>query len=209
MSGRFEWDDYEPVEYNNGAELYEARAIQTLYGKKGRKALAEVREALMALPKRELIEGAVCRRKPVDLGDDPVVVPEGQLGAFGMPIQLDADGVAVDVEGVCVIGAYLWLKEVKAGKSAQEAFAALPALDSEDGDGDEMWETAWQGSRAGLMFTLAWELESANDETFAGLAPAERWQRMVDAIDGILASPPLKRGDKLAGRKKLGQSWTA
>lgn len=221
---RFEWDDYgDPPEYSNAAELFEARARQAIYGKPGRAALRELREALMALPRHELIEGAVCRRRDLDdeelLPAEVIPIAPGQQTLDGSPPggfvtvgQVLVDPVhAIKIEGVCAIGAWVWWKKVKAGTDPVVAFTELPALDTADeGDvqGDEMFETAWLGAKNGLTYTLAWELASGNDETFAGLEPAVRWQRFIGWIDAVLASPSLKRGEKAPG-ERLGHSWSA
>lgn len=216
---RFEWDDYgDPIGYNNGPELFYRRAVSAIYGRKGRKALAQLREALMALPKHELIEGAVCRRLPAeDLNGDPIVyeafVEPGQLGIDGSEVTEPQQSVAMppQVVGVCAIGAWLWWSKVKEGTDPVKAFDELPEIDSDSWDiaGDEMFETAWAGQRAGLTYTLAWELASGNDETFEGMEPAARWQAFVDWIDKVLASPPLPRGHAPQDLKRLGQSWSA
>ena len=221
---RFEWDDYgDPPEYQNAGELFEQRAQLAIYSKRGRKALAELREALVALPKHELIEGALCRRRVIEDEElpDHVIVTEGQLmldggetdRAFIASIPVTSSEHEI-IEGVCAVGAYAWWKKVKAGMDPTKAFFDLPQLDTgEDGEnaeGSEMFDTAWEGQRAGLTYTLAWELASGNDETFASKTPAERWQAFMDWIDKVLASPPLTRGEikRLQDRPRLGHSWS-
>lgn len=208
---RFEWDgDYEGPGYENAAELYEHRALTAIYSRRGRAALRELREALMALPQHALIEGAVCR-VPTDedgevLWKEPEAAP-GQATLDGSPVS--SRTLAAPAE-VCVVGAHVWWQKVKAGMAPDEAFVDLPALDSEDDQwGDEMFETAWLGQSNGLTYTLAWELQSMNDETWGALTPEERWQRFVAWIDEVLAAPPLDRGGKLLkGKKRLGHSWS-
>ena len=220
---RFEWDDYgDPPEYDNAAELFENRATLAIYSRRGRKALSELREALVALPKHELIEGALCRRKTIEDEElpDTVVVSKGQLTLDGGETErafiasLPKTSFEHEiVEGVCAVGAYVWWQKVKAGKDPTVAFMELPTLDTgedgEDAQGDEMFETAWVGAKAGLTYTLAWELASGNDETFAHKSPAERWQAFIDWIDGVLASPPLARNEAKRDRKRLGHSYSA
>lgn len=210
--GRFEWDggDYEPAEYPNAEALFEARARTAIHSRRGRKALRELREALLALPKHELIEGAVCRF-PKDEDGEPVY--EEPTVAPG---QLDFDGgVAAGTPkleaGVCAVGAWVWWQKVKAGADPVKAFTELPSLDSddEDGEGGEMFETAWLGQKHGLSYTLAWELASGNDERWVELTPEARWQAFVDWIDGVLAAPPLtRRGPVPKVHERLGRSWT-
>ena len=52
-----DWDD-ENAEFK--AAAWNRNAQLALKGKRGQKALRELREALMALPEKRLIEGAVC-----------------------------------------------------------------------------------------------------------------------------------------------------
>lgn len=215
MGGRFEWDgDGDGPDFQNAMELFEQRARTAIYSKRGRAALAELREALMALPKHELIEGAMCRRPKID-EDDAEEETEQVLGPVAG--QVSFDGAVVEQPdpaqqyGVCGVGAYIWWKKVKAGMDPVQAFNELPELDTENEymvQGDEMFETAWAGKRAGLSYTLAWELASGNDETFGTLTPEKRWQAMVDWIDKVLAEPPLRRGRIPSYMKRLGQSYT-
>jgi hypothetical protein len=197
---RFEWDgDYEPAEYPNAEALFEARARTAIYSKRGKAALRELREALMALPKHELIEGALCRTRVIEEDEElePVErVVVGQLQLDGTeaeptPVPIATvdpwTGDPVVVEGVCAVGAYVWWQKVKSGTDPVDAFLALPELDGDE-DAYAMFETASAGRQAGLTFTLAWELASGNDETFAELDPPQRWQRFIEWIDKVLAT---------------------
>lgn len=51
-------DDYEYAVLDQGRWQRNARAA--LKSRRGRRALAEIREALLALPEKRLIEGALC-----------------------------------------------------------------------------------------------------------------------------------------------------
>ena len=80
-----------------------------------------MREALLALPEKRLIAGALCtvggverRARPNDL--------------HGWYRQDLAAKVESEGEGVCAIGAYLWFKKVKAGADPRAAFDGLPTL---------------------------------------------------------------------------------
>src|ERR1700757_3269836 len=110
--GDYDYDE----EYANAAALWQANAKRALAGRRGRKALAELREALLALPEKRLIEGALCtvgeaRRDPSKAG-----YSRGDLME-----KIERQG-----EGVCAIGAFVWFKKVKAGMDPQEAFESLP-----------------------------------------------------------------------------------
>lgn len=191
---------------------HNARAA--LKGKRGRKALAEIREALLALPEKRLIEGALCTvggpgRVP-EVTDAEVDEYTARLAAQGLRSDPKARGydarwmrqdredereaIAKSAEdqgcGVCVNGALLWHRLVKQGKSADEAFAALPTVASDSGDPLE--ETAGVTEKdAGLAYTLAWELAYRNDETYERMIPEERYAAFLAWIDAEL-------GDDLA-----------
>jgi hypothetical protein len=188
---------------------------QALKGKRGRQALRDLREALLALPEKRLIEGAVCTVGGLD-GRAPAMADEefarrlaeheAAWTASGRYLSPDYPRKAAEIdreereedreklagvierqgEGVCLIGAYLWHKNVKAGMDPGEAFAAVPAVFGETGDGDPLWETAGLAAKAGLARTLAWELAYKNDETFGNMTPEQRYTASLAWIDAEL-----------------------
>jgi hypothetical protein len=189
---------------------WERNARAVLHSKRGRKALAEIREALMALPERRLIEGAVCTVGDVDARYPAVTDAEmEERAAKAREWQAEAGHINPDYPaycaeilreerdeareaymnlaqnkgaGVCLIGAYVWHQKVRSGMDPAEAFAAIPVvLDSETADA--LGETAEIGKEAGLAYTLAWELAYRNDETYASKTPEERWTAFVEWID--------------------------
>lgn len=91
MSRFSEYDDYEES-FNNEAALYAANTRRALKGKRGQAFLKEMEAALVALPEKRLIEGAVC--------------VEGQvcaIGALALKRQMDA--------GKDIKAALDWLEE--------------------------------------------------------------------------------------------------
>ena len=173
---------------------WQHNAKAALKGKRGRQALRDLREALMALPEHRLIDSALCtvgaeqRRAP--LVEEALKLNE-QAPGWQFP-QLDelADldrQVEQAGEGVCAIGAYVWYRKVKDGMDPAEAFASLPTVLSAD-DGDALAQTARLGEEAGLTFTLAWELAYRNDEKFRNRTPEGRWSAFVEWIDQELAA---------------------
>jgi hypothetical protein len=209
FSDSFDYDDERAV-LDQGR--WENNARRALKGKRGRKALADLREALMALPEHRLIDSAMCtvggadKRAPLmteqEMGEyagksprrggDPKFAfdwAEYQRQGRAEVHSAVAGLVSQQGEGVCAVAAYAWHQKVKAGMDPQEAFASLPLVFSDDPDvGDPLTETAYVGEDAGLTFTLAWELAYRNDETYDSLTPEQRWEHFVTWIDRELAS---------------------
>src|SRR4051812_47885955 len=138
-------DDYDP-NFPNEWAFWERRTRQVMSGKPMRKALVELREALLALPEKRLIARAFSTVGKAT--DDPD--PWGERKDL-----LESEG-----EGVCAVGAFVWHKRVKAGADPQEALRELPLLPDYDSSPDA---TADQGKAAGLSWTLAWLLMERND----------------------------------------------
>ena len=209
MSRFNDYDDYEGEPEQILAQgRWQRNAEMVLRSKRGRKALAEIREALMALPEHRLIEGAVCTVGDVDARYPAVTEAELEIERqkarateWGASHPEHADDCArwlrMEREeareaymnlvqnkgaGVCLVGAYAWHKKVRAGADPVEAFAALPVvLDSEAAD--QLGETADLGQSVGLAYTLAWELAYRNDETYGSKTAEERWTAFVEWID--------------------------
>lgn len=171
---RFDDYDYDAPEYPNAADLWRANVQRALAGKRGKKALAELREALRALPEKRLISGALCT----------VGGAEKRASSDWHRQDLE-DKIKSEGEGVCAIGAYLWFKKVKAGADPQAAFEELPTLLDSDGGSD--YETAAAGERAGLTFTLASTLAYRNDSTFDNKTPEQRYDAFMAWLDEQLA----------------------
>ena len=189
---------------------WQHNARAALRGKRGRKALAELREALLALPDKRLIAGALCTTADIDtvlppITDEDVARDAADSAAWRAANDLppaDASYIAWRAEhlreerererdeyarlverqghGVCGVGAYLWHRKVRDGMDPAEAFGSLPAV--LDG-GDPLDETAGLGQQAGLTYTLAWELAYRNDETYELRTPEQRYTAFLAWID--------------------------
>lgn len=169
--------------YNgNGGAMWEKRAELALRGKRGRKALTELREALVALPEHRLVESVMCQ-------------PRTAGGA------VDAEIVGYDV---CVIGAYVWHQKVKGGMDPVAAFDAVPRITQDDESNGE--ETARIGKSFGLTYTLAWELAHQNDEDYSSKTPEQRHAAFLAWIDEELRRPPLKAAPRRPKREPGGRS---
>jgi hypothetical protein len=165
-------DDYWSPEAILAQGRWEHNVRQVLRSKRGRKALAEIRDALMALPEHRLISGALCTVGSVDerlpeitdgeaakiaagsaaLTASCELPPHPEWEAFAVAgAREDRDGdrkkLAEKQEhegtGVCVNGALLWHRKVLAGMNPDEAFLSLPLVMGLSGDdGDPLAETA-------------------------------------------------------------------
>jgi hypothetical protein len=213
---RFTEGDYDDEYWMLHQGRWEHNVRQALRSRRGRKALAEMREALLALPEPRLVTGAMCTVGGVDAklpaltdaevraiaererarvaagevtwtGEDwGVHMARCEREAREAERERFAEEVRDQGDGVCLIGAFLWHRKVRDGADPDEAFASLPALTSSD-SGDPLHETAELGKDAGLAYTLAWELAYRNDETYRRMTPEERYTAFLAWIDGQLA----------------------
>ncbi len=177
------YDDDGDFEENfpNEADLWQANAERALKGKRGRKVLAELREALLALPEKRLISSALCTVNPERRAAQyPDRVYDGRTVTNWTRLELE--GVVEDQgQGVCAIGAYLWYRKVKAGADPVEAFDDLPTILGDDGG---LEATAQLAKRdAGVVFSLAWNIAYRNDENFGRKTPEARHAAFIEWID--------------------------
>lgn len=138
--------------------LFRGNVERALKGKRGQRALREMREALLALPEKALIEGALCD-VAYDENDKPVAI------------------------GFCAVGAFAFYKRARAGQPVEEA---LEALASYPEDEDEQG-TIEEGRKRGLVYCLAWELAWMNDEGLGqwqhSLTPEERYAKYLAWVE--------------------------
>jgi hypothetical protein len=165
-------DDWREPEAILAQGRWEHNARQVLKSKRGRKALAEIRAALMALPERRLVSGAMCTAGTVDerlpeFSAEDAAMARAESAALtewcGYPPNPQWEQSAVDMArddrdedrrklaekqdeqgcGVCVNGALLWHRKVLAGMEPDEAFLSLPlVIGLSDEEGDPLAETA-------------------------------------------------------------------
>lgn len=168
-------DDFEES-FPGEAALWEANFRRALKGKRGRKALRDLRDALLALPEPKLIEGALCTVNP------------GKRAAGTHQAGRERDRRAAELagygEGVCAIGALLWHRRVKAGMDPGEAFDSLPTLPDDNYGLDDTASLAV--SDAGLVYSLASAIAYKNDETFGGKSAEGRHAAFLAWVDSEL-----------------------
>ncbi len=191
-------DDYDEDFPNQGAFWWN-NAMRALNGKRGRKALAELREALLMLPEKRLVSGAIStgalEAKYRDAPDEVrgVGYRDGAVVEVMRPNYQKQDALEKCEKegiGVCAVGAYLLRKRVlELGETPEEAMRALPsAADIEDKFLDT---TAGLGVQAGLAYPVAWILGDKNDESFGSCTPEERYDRFLAWLDEEIGPVPV------------------
>lgn len=140
-------------------ELWRANVDRALRGKRGQKALRELRDVLWALPEKRLIEGNLCE------------------------VTYDDEDRPTRVE-FCAVGALVFHKRVAAGEATEAVLVDMTRYNDED-----EWFTVEQGKDVGLTFTLAWELAQRNDETWGDLAPEVRYLKYLAWVESQIIGP--------------------
>lgn len=190
MSRGGDEDDYE--DWPNQAAFWWANAKRALKGKRGKKALAELREALLMLPEKRLVNGAISTAALYEKYKDAPDTHPHWNGIGGQTVEnwqkvealkkCEKEGI-----GVCAVGAYMLRKRVlELGETPEEAMRQLPAMADIDDHGLE--DTALVGEEAGLSSYMAYMLADRNDERFASKTPEERYDAFLAWIDGELAN---------------------
>jgi hypothetical protein len=194
---------------------WQNNARRVFKSKRGRQALAEIRDALLALPEPRLIANALCTAADVDTVL-PVITDEqiarevassrawyaehgwdwrpGYAAERGAAMREErekerrqyTETAAAQGAGVCLVGAYLWHRKIRDGLDPASAFGSLPVI--LDDESDSLEETAHLGQDAGLAYTLAWELGFRNDEIYKRMTPEERYTAYLAWIEQKLAA---------------------
>lgn len=172
-------DDFDE-NFPNEAQFWWHNARRALKGKRGKKALAELREALLMLPEKRLVSGAIStaslRVKAEKMTDD------GDWRKAELTAKIVKEGI-----GVCAVGAYMLRKRVlELGETTEEAMRQLPSLADIESNG--LYETMLEGQAAGLSRYVAWTLADRNDEVYGELTPEERYIAFLKWIDNELAT---------------------
>lgn len=157
MSSRFDnWDG--DGEVPDG--LWFQRVRSSLRGKRGQAILAELEEALLALPQKRLTTGALAETEPL---------PDRWWTKRPLsPAEPTGD--------VCFVGALALHRKVKSGMSVADALKDLARF------GDDIYETANAGENLGMSWSMAWHLGWVNDEQFKRATPEERYERCLEWV---------------------------
>lgn len=177
-------------DFPNQAEFWLNNARRALKGKRGRKALAELRDALLHLPEKRLVMGALSTASlKAYYEDEPDEFPSPWSPTGVRQNWNKAEALKAVEErgiGVCAVGAYCWWQKVKAGEDPDQAMASLPV--TADVLEHDLTPTVHAGQNAGLTSYVAWTLADLNDETLHNCTPEERYERVLAWIDKELAA---------------------
>lgn len=169
---RFDYyDDDEALPW----ELWNAIVSNALGGRRGQKALAELEEALLALPEPRLIRdhlaanGGVCA-----VG---AYVAHKRAQAHGEELATVINNMAGDVPCAC-------MHERSDHDGAGPCHARVGDSECyceqyEPEESEGVYETAAAGRGAGLLHTIAWHFAYLNDEQFHDASPEERYRTML------------------------------
>lgn len=175
--------------------LFRANVNRSLTGKAGRQALTELRDALLALPEKRLVESRFI--------DDGEVCAVGALvvAREASRTGLSIEDVALAIEsqysscnpcghsfrdhgdGPCEVCA----KSVDEGKSWASPCAAFDAEGREVWDDDDGWQTDDIGASFGVPRLVAWRLVELNDIDLEGIGPEARYTYVLDWVTKKLA----------------------
>lgn len=157
---RFDNDHYDEY-FNNQGEFWWANVQRALKGRKGQKALRELRDAMLALPEPKLISGRLATE-------------DGHMCAVG----------------VLAVHRRVSKGERREEVMRELAQLITVDEDGYDYDGDGDLKTAESGVKVGLTFALAWQLGSVNDSYVRDETDEQRYERVMRWIDEQLLPVP-------------------
>jgi len=173
---RFE-DVWEDCDGMIPPHLWDQIVSNALSGRRGQMALAELEEALLALPEKKLVEGHLAAEGSVCA-----------VGAFVAAQKAKKEGLefaaavaALNENGACLCGHPRSAHDpAQAGNCTGERWDGGPCTcSSYDTEYEGAHDTAEAGKAAGLTWSVAWHLAYLNDEKFGSATPEERYQRML------------------------------
>lgn len=167
-------------------ELWQTVVSNALGGKRGQAALAELEEALLALPEPKLIEG--------HLAADGAVCA---VGAYVAHRQARERGVPIATVIAEVEETECWCGHERDAHgptcSGIREWNGKPCtcteFDADDGEG--IYDTTHAGQQAGLPHTISWHLAYLNDETFGCMTPEQRYEKVLAWTRRALGKEPV------------------
>lgn len=116
------------------------------------------------------------------------VLREIEAALLALPEKRLIEGLLCDGTGVCAVGALAAYRQVQQGQTWPEAFAVLDEsgdYDPDDDDSSSVDDTArFAEKRLKMAFSLAWDLAFDNDHRYGGLAPEDRYERVLKWVRG-------------------------
>lgn len=165
-------------DYEDGIpwERWEQIVSNALGGKRGQAALAEIEEALVALPVPQLIEGHLATKDSVcTIG---ALVAHKRAKRDGVSIAEAIEAIAVVKPCFCGHG-HDFHTDGEGACSAKRFDGSTCYCDEFEQDTEDAHDTAEAGRAEGLAWSVAWHLAYLNDKQMSGLAPEERYQKML------------------------------
>lgn len=195
-------NDSEYVELDIGRWEWNLR--QTIDGRKGQRALRQLEAALLAMPARRLIEselatptGEVCavgaaiayaeaQRHGISFDDAARRLAAEDTSWEGFEQAIEDDPVGEYRKGDWIRTTYpSWIAcDWPISMDAVAEFPRRVSIGRVEVRGDDPEgcdRTAREGKRAGMVYTLAWQVGFMNDDPheFGNLSPEERWAEML------------------------------
>jgi hypothetical protein len=179
------FDSYGDEEAAISLELWEGIVSRALGSQRGQETLADIERALVALPEKKLISGALAA--------------EGQVCAVGAYVaqkRAAKRGLGLDEAVRSLEPSACWCGHGRAAHA--EAGCTAPGYREQelcpcvewDPDQGEVWETANAGEAAGMAYSLAWHFTYLNDVKCGRLSDEDRyryllaWVRRAQGKDG-------------------------
>jgi len=171
---RFE-DVWEDCDGTIPPQLWDQIVSNALSGRRGQAALAELEEALLALPEKKLVEGHLAAEGSVCA-----------VGAFVAAQKAKREGLdfAAAVEALNEAALDCWCGHSKAAHhsapcSGERWDGGTCTCSGYDPEYEGAHDTVEAGRAAGLTWSVAWHLAYLNDEEFGDATPEERYQRVL------------------------------
>lgn len=158
---RFVGDDYDP-QFANEWDLWEANWLRHLRGANGQEVLRDLRDALLALPERKLIEGRLA-------DEQGCVCTVGALALYRRTLSGERPEDVLD--------------ELRNLIKPDERWGDIDAYEAEE-------RTVACGVGLGLKRMMAMALAGKNDDWYADdKTPEQRFERVLKWVESKIADP--------------------
>lgn len=158
-------------------EMWERVVSNALGGKRGQQALAEMEDALVALPQPRLIHGHLAAHGAVCAVGALIAHKKAKAEGIDIAAVIDAMNTGITCwcgHGEDAHGAEVGCTRPHRFKEGERCGCKVYEVDPEDAV-----ETAEAGQKVGLTFTVAWHLAWLNDDQFRSATPEDRYTQML------------------------------